>query len=457
MELNRQWTIRNANNVQIYAICMFHTAPQANICARGDNCKFIHYEELHRPSIAEQYMKLSQQIVSGLNQLNATVLAVLVALNTKSCCRATAANQSEDDSKDDLKMDDVEFEHFDDFQNEIGDHLEPEQDGDVDVETVKHTEPDVSDEKGSGSCEDVKDDTGLLSTIIASLSAIKESAMNDESTVESASVENHDAERFIIDEYCEFFGTTPGEAKHSNKQLSRHQIELFKCLWANSKHHLTQVLPPHVLPAKYPEQYLCAHTMSGLPYENGLLCHLKTKKFNELPVRILEFDSVRDRYAVEIMVISDDADRIRQFYVKIENIKFLEPTGIGDAFKDFEMHLQKSNNTELLSKLHADPLDDRLLAAFLNFQLAPVPDLKKQSQESFGWSDVCHFVMTGCESYNIAVDERGAQQIVALLYHVCYLKDFWYIWKKYIIPTTWKWTNWSRFFEGIVYVLSPTD
>ena len=78
-----KWTIRNKDQVEVYKICKFHTAAKANLCAYGDQCRYIHYDQLHRPSLAEQNAQqtLQQQILSALCSLNLVLTAILPLLN----------------------------------------------------------------------------------------------------------------------------------------------------------------------------------------------------------------------------------------------------------------------------------------------------------------------------------------------------------------------------------------
>lgn len=411
-----RWTIRNKANVQIYQICKFHTARNGNFCAYDDNCRFIHYEECHRPNTADNtHRSWQQQLVNTLGQTNLVLGAILTALTSQCFLNQNAPHPNKEFKMDDAKRDsDVERD-------------------DVDIDVTK---------SDADSKADLDDDA----------ITVADEAVNADVDDVTPEMDDVKYEPEIFDDDSKFDGVNPVDAKRCDEQLSGHQIDLFKYLWANSKIHLLKVLPPKALPVSYPENHLCVHSFSGLPYENATLSHLKADKFNGLPVRITEFDVKRNRYGVELLVLS--GDQIQPFYVKPKNVDILEPTGIGDAYKDFELHLKKTNQ-ELLHKLQTEPLDDRLLASFLSFQLAPMPNLKIQIEESQGWSDMCYYVMTGCDSYKLAIDEKGCPQIIALLYHVCFLKDFFFIWKKYIIPINWIWTRWDRFFAAMTYSLSP--
>ena len=90
--INTKWTIRNKDQVEVYKVCKFHTAAKANLCAYGDKCRYIHYEQLHRPSLAEQSAQqtLQQQILNALYSLNLVLTAILPLLNGLN----PAANQS---------------------------------------------------------------------------------------------------------------------------------------------------------------------------------------------------------------------------------------------------------------------------------------------------------------------------------------------------------------------------
>ena len=448
---NTKWTIRNKDHVQIYQICKFHTSRNANLCAYGDYCRYIHYEECHRPSLAEQNAQhtLQQQVINILGQLNLVLTAILTALNTQNLSNGlVAGNNNAPPSNIERKMDD---DYVDATDSVVAPKATLDDDAITAVDVAENADDDdaepveVDEDKDNGN--DAKGRT------LGDDQCAAETGANDTLPTKANQAKPIDNDAKIDTESDGYEGVSPGDAKQCAKQLSRHEIDLFMYLWANSKRHLLQVLPSKVLPASYPKQLLCSEDETGLPYENATLQGLKTKKYNGVPVRIIEYVAKRNRYAVDVMVL--EGDQIPQFSVKPENLNLLEPTGIGDAYKDFKQYLEKTHDTTLLSKLRTDSRDDALIGAFLDFQLPPVSNRDEQIKFCHGWSDIMYFMLTGCGRFQLAIDEQGCQQIIALLYHVCFLRGFCFVWKKYIIPIQWTWKKWSGFFGDMSYSLSP--
>ena len=331
VDTDATWTIRNQEAVEVYRICRYHASKYGDTCRYGDQCRFIHYSELEQANkldVQQQQLALQNQTLVVLLQIQLVCASILRVLhpNTDSLSQ---------DAADPEQHTHMRCAPLASSASTLSPHA-PAWTGTVHFPNAPSTtaprptatkkvhaavDPEVIEEsKYNDAIDDVVVEHILFKTDIDTAELQQTIEVKSDDIPSDA---KHDSERFIVADDCDFFGVTPKDAKHCKEQLSCQQIDLFKFLWANSKHHLLQVLPPQVLPATYPEQCLCAHAMSGLPYENGSLCNLRTKKFNELPVRILTYDADRDRYAIEIMVLSDDADRVRQFYVKLENIKFL--------------------------------------------------------------------------------------------------------------------------------------
>ena len=228
------------------------------------------------------------------------------------------------------------------------------------------------------------------------------------------------------------------------------QLLLYKFLWANSPEHLKSMVHSELLPTTYPNIYLCTgktHDGYNEPiFENAVLQGLKATQYNDCPIQIHKYHEQRQRY--EVTLIGDPDATPKQLLIKHDNIRVIKPLNISRAFSDFEKHL--SGNVEKLELLKTNPSDYTIFGAFLDFQLPPIAQHKELS-ESNGWIDVRYIFSTACRAHNLTITSEHCPQILSLLYSFCMRRPFLFIWKKYLVPTSWTLMEWSGFEDMWVY------
>lgn len=446
-------TILNADSAIYGTVCRYHTNEVGNMCLFGHSCQFLHFAHLDRPRLCayngSQQLSVEAQITlkamkSEIVELRKEVMAIHSSLRHHQHS-TVQPKHGDEDSVEELKASgDADSEKLQCHSaSELNAHG---------TEAVSPSQDSTSDLK-----HDEKEPAQTKQAIVREADNEPVAGKPFEDTIEVNS------KNLILDEIKqEFYGQeeenfdwiNPGKAKQHSATLPPAQIDLFKFLWANSKQHLSQVLPTQALPDTYPEQLLCSDTDTDLPFENATLCKLKTTKYNGLPIIITAYDKGKNRYAVDIVNLSGDTNK--GFTVKRDNIQLLEPTDISNAYEDFKEHLRGTNRT-LFEKLETNPEDGNLWSEFVNFQLAPVPNRDEQLQFCYAWTDMRYFVSLDCDKANLYVTQESCQQIIYLLYHIAFLRTFPFVWKKYNIPTTWTWKEWPGGFEGMTHILCPPN
>ena len=244
------WTIRNKDHVEVYRICKYHTAAKANLCAYGNQCRYIHYDQLHRPSLAEENAQqtLQQQILNALCSLNLVLTAILPLLNGLN----TTADQST-----------ALFEDKSPAQQSKRAFAprSPANKKEDAAQTMETKEDHMMDEaKYDSDCAVAADDSDTKEETTDKAMNI----LSGTNLTHEHKHDNHNPYEDIIDAEVnledlrkdDFDWVNPSVAKQYKKPLQQSQIDLFKFLWANSKDDLLQVLPPQTLPDTYPKQLL---------------------------------------------------------------------------------------------------------------------------------------------------------------------------------------------------------
>ncbi len=462
------WTVMN--HPRFNTLCRFHTHVSGNHCQFGEACWFVHARELHRPTFAEQ-------TASVLQAVHYTLLFAVTCLQNFAAQpktdelvtqQTTAEHTGAASDADDLKLaserkDDALHEAYadaDDASGRMNIMVENDQSTDQEDDADADTDPDATTTEPANELDDVNDDS-------SSGHLAFEDALDADAELKLDDPLPHPLE-FENDEHHTLAGPEDAEAKHddapslfeANSESNNHNridedldwfehprgdADLFKFLWANSKDHLLQVLPPQVLPATYPKQLLGCSQHEKLPLENATLHKLNTAKYNDLPVCIFKFFESNKRYQVEPLM--PDGSMRGKFTVKPVNLKLLVPTDLQNAYTDFMQHLRNSHDT-------ADT-DHKLLGQFPDFQLVPAPNTKEQLEFCYDWSDLTYFLLLGIEKEQLSISEKGCQLIIARLYQMSYEKPFHYLWKRYVIPLNWIWTQCNHYRPFLKFVLNP--
>ena len=210
-------------------------------------------------------------------------------------------------------------------------------------------------------------------------------------------------------------------------------------------------MPFNTLPPEYPERLLGCGAEGFPTFENAVLHGLSTKTWNGAPVRVIKYFENKERYQVEI--IADSQSEARSLLVKRVNIQVFPLADISEAYSDFEEYVHA--DSELLNLLAAKPDDWEIFGKFFDFQLPPVADLKALTMDC-AWTDVCYNMTTYCRSYGLAITKEHCPLILSFLYHWCFDK-FIFLWKKYLIPTTWNMVYDDNFGEGIWAMKPPKN
>ena len=233
----------------------------------------------------------------------------------------------------------------------------------------------------------------------------------------------------------------PDKILNANVNIDAEDQEFMKFIWANSSLHLSALLPAEALPDEYRADgvVLIGTSTDGVVFEDAQLYNLNTAQHNGKLIRIREFVKSRSRYKVEI-IEDPDADP-QHMLVRRQNIQVLQMRDISKAFQDFVDHLD--NKPDLLELLRKDRAGNRIIGEFLNFQIPPIekPELISQGH---AWNDIEYYMTSACKRSNLTISKRDCPQIISLLYALCFEKvSTYYIWKRYLIPSTWSIKKWS--------------
>ena len=456
-----QWTPRNNPTTHIH--CRFYLHELGNFCRFGNSCRYLHAQELYRPTVADQTTSLLQAV----HQL--ILFAVTCLQHTHMAQPPTVAAEQRDQpaNDDDLKLSDEDLSSIEE---------QSAQSKPTDALDAEPAQPNLAGhDEQTNALDQVLQDPDVLAggkTFEDHIEANIDSQSNSNVLLDEVKqiFEDHDARHALdMDTDEKFDWVNPCDAKQHAAQLPTSQVDLFKFLWANSKDHLLQVLPTQVLPDTYPKQLLCSEKSNMMPFENATLRNLKTTKHNSKPIFIISYDADNQRYAVQIVDFSKNPKM--NFKVKLQNIQLLKSKDVSEAYKDFEDHLRDLDTKRhksmysLLHHLHHPDEDSYVpILRFLEFQLAPVQhergSTRREAPHIFHddtWIELSYAVMDSCEMFELKLTPQGSQQIIALLYHVCYLQSFPFVWKRYSVPTTWTWKAWPEFIDRMTHSLSPPN
>ena len=125
---------------------------------------------------------------------------------------------------------------------------------------------------------------------------------------------------------------------------------------------------------------------------------------------------------------------------------------ISNAYADFKEHAR--TNPKLLSSLTDTPDDEWVFGQFFRLQLPQIADPTLWDFDC-AWSDVCYYITTSCRAYGLSITKEHCPLILSFLYHHCF-ERFIFLWKKYLIPSTWKLVYDQKFGEGI-WVMKPPN
>ena len=430
------------NQPRFDVLCRYHIHESGNHCRYGLGCRYVHAQELHRPSLGEQTATLLLAVhslilfaVSCFNQTQATTPTAFAAQQNSDepeehadLHRAKSHPQSKDArgvhvdaadarSKMSIMVPTTTIDSAEDYDD----------DDDDDAKDANNAEP--VNNRGDVNVDSEYDTLGFEDMLQADVEL------------------RHDAPQPLSD--------VDIESNNLNllaPDMAPQQLLLCKFLWANSPKHLQSKVHPRLLPTTYPNIFLCTgKATDGVDepiFENAVLRGLKATQYNGCPIQINRFNEQRQRY--EVSLIGDPDKTFKQLLIQDHNIHVINPLNIAMAFSDFENHL--NGDVEKLELLKTDPSDWTIFGAFLDFQLPPSAQHKELS-ECFSWVDVRYIFTAKCRDHNLAITKEHCPQIISLLYSFCSLsaQPFLYIWKKYLIPTSWTLVEWPYFHELWVY------
>jgi hypothetical protein len=429
---NTRWTIRNKNSVRVFHICKFHTAQKGNLCAYGDFCPFIHYEECHRPNIAEKNVQrtLQQQLVDTLGQMNLVLDAILTALTSK--CFSTERAQR---TNDELKRD-TDAECDDDA---------------VEMAKSAATQKDTIDDKAKADIKVLREPLNVEAKPKTSIDSTPTTVSVPPSAIKTADALTDTAKKV---EDGPVHKESDANTEHSvtklhisaNKEID---IKLDEELPDNAPQFKAQWQyllgnHPDLLFQRYPEtrdEYWQRFTVGDNDAE---LINLKFEALNGQPVVVKDYFKDKDRFHVELFNYAVKP-KVRSILRK--NVMEIQPIPASKAYERFKGNVAESTWDELTRG--GTSFDNGAIIHCFIAQQFPLYDSKKKAyifvdfkKLNAGYQQLHSDTIREVTDKGLAVTESDCPKILSLLYSLSFIRKL-HVVRTFSISETWQMQKWN--------------
>jgi len=435
---NTPWTIRNKDSVRVFQICKFHTAQKGNLCAYGDFCPFIHYEECHRANIAEINVQrtLQQQLADTLGQMNVVLSAILTALTSQCFSPQKAQRTNDEPTGDDVKHD-TGAECDDDAVDMAKSAAAPkdaiDDDAEADIKVLREVLKVEAKQKTSI-------DSTATTTVSAPPSAIKtaEALTDIAKKVEDGPVDKEsdaDTEHTVTKLHI-------GADDEIDIKLDDEMTDnapRFKAQWQYllGNH-------PDLLFQRYPEtrdEYWQRFTVGDNDAE---LINLKFDALNGQPVVVKDYVKDKDRFHVELF---NYAAKPKARAILRKNVMEIEPIPASKAYQHFKGNVAEST-WDKLTRGGTSYDNEAIIHCFIAQQF-PLYDSKKKAyvfvdfkRLNKGYQQLHSDTIREVTAKGFAVTESDCPKILSVLYSFSFIRKL-HVVRTFSIPETWQMQKWN--------------
>ena len=471
---NHTWTVMNRPRFQ--TLCRYHCADSGNHCRFGAACWYIHAQELHRPTYAEQQTNLLQAVLSILTFAVSCLQQPQFPSPTTSGFAAQQTKAAHDDADaDDTADPDSAISHLQ--SNDAsgayvnGDVTRSTKNIMVPTTTIDSAEdedddddadhgPRHSDVNGLSECVILPFEDVLL--VDVDLDIPDKANINDDAAISfrnTLSEDKSDADEDAADDDVKSVdydraqtapsttlsttlpsttptttlttSTTPSTipsttarkatkkaAKAKKASNSSNEMALWVNLLSNA---------PEALIQKYPEMLDLFHQQHFLGASDGVLHGLKATNLNDKEIIFKGRSSERERFVVQLFDLSQTP---RTLLVKDENIRCLKPEPVRCAFSKFKDSLREHEWNELtLGNLCFH--NEALVSLFICDQLPYYLEMTAKTQKPY--DDICEDSMRELSEHGVGVTESDCQIIISFLYALAFSRKI-HILRRFEIP-----------------------
>lgn len=442
-----KWTPRN--NPAFSTHCRFYLHDLGNICRFGNSCRYLHAQELFRPTLFEQTSGLLQAV----HQLILFAVACLQHTGVAPMAQAPsfAAEQREDRvDDDDLK---------DDGEDLLTTEAKSEPSTPADTLNVEPARPNLDgDVKQSDPIElDKADDSKQRAELDEPIArkSVDDDAKRDMNQGDPDIDDRHiddTCDQKLVDDAVDEDNTLHSErdahagGKHfeavlvnqpdlagmptlntAQKTLStQKEVKLWRHLLANT---------PQVLIAKYPklrEEYAEQHCLGNM---DALLINLSKADLNGKPVMIRGRHKPSGRFIVQLIDHSTSPKMLR---IKNENLQTLSPRPVSEAFFIFKSDVE-DESWAILSMHNCCFRNENIIRVFVNNQF-PFYDSATASNRKY--TQLCLDVVKMAKDKGLGVTAKDCPLIISLLYCLAFYRHL-HIVRIFAIPSSWTPQLWS--------------
>ena len=439
------YTVMNQPRYDI--LCRYHIHESGNHCRYGLGCRYVHAQELYRPSLGEQTATLLLAVHSLI------LFAVSCFQQTQATAPQAYAAQQTSDVPEEHAAGAIDPETVHPRQHDVAEHGHP------DAADVPHSktssvvdadETDMKDDSNAGPTgglhfenhieaqvdfKDNDDDMDLKVDIgDQHMAALNLSASNID--IADKADDHMDVKHEVDDDHPLSLETLIMFPITNDKLGSGETEELWRFVLANS---------PEKLVVKYPKLLQVYRKQKHFDGMDAILLGLKTTSLNGKPVIIKGYNGKKERFIVHL---HEYLETPKPLLIKNENLQTLNPHPITDALKQFRDDI--GNDEWLrLTENNTCYYNDKLRMAFIRFQF---PFYDRQTATKDGYEQLFADALKYSIAHALGITTADCPSMISLLYSMCHFRGL-HMMRIFVVPPHWTPQQWNT----NLHVLQPPN